>query len=384
MNDDFGVYVHVPWCRHVCPYCDFNVYAARTPPEREYVATLRAEITAHAREATWAPPRRARSVYLGGGTPSLLSPRAIDDVLGSVACAVGLTPGAEVTLEANPGTVTRAELAAMRAAGVNRLSLGAVSFDARHLRTLGRDHGGDEIARAVDSARGAGFTNVSLDLVFAVPGQTVGEWERDVEAAIALAPDHVSTYCLTYEEGTPFHGWRASGRLRPVADDDEAEMAERAARRLEAAGFGRYEISSWARPGFESRHNVGYWDGSDYLGVGPGAHSFSRLPAPGRRLVSERLPARWAAAVAAGGTAVASEERLAEPQARAEFCFTGLRRTVGVDLAEFRRRFGTTLSDAFPHVARLAADGLVESAGDRLRLTAYGTRFADAVGATFV
>src|SRR5207245_6459505 len=172
----------------------------------------------------------------------------------------------------------------------------------------------------------------------------------------------------------PFHAWRASGRLRPVDEDGEAAMAEAALVRLEAAGYARHEGSSVPRPGFASRHNTSYWDGSDYLGLGAGAHSFCAEPAPGRRWANERRPERWVAAVREGGTAVATEERLDAAQARAEFCFTGLRQTAGVDLDRFRRRFGIALDAAFPHVERLIADGLVEASGDRVRLTARGFR----------
>jgi len=380
MTEPFALYVHVPWCRHICPYCDFNVHAAATPPEDEYVAALVAEMEAH---APW-HGRGAKSVYVGGGTPSLFSPAAIARMLGAVARVFGIVDGAEITLEANPGTVDRETLAGYRAAGVNRLSLGAQSFDARHLRTLGRDHGPDDTRAAVEAARDAGFANVSLDLIFAVPGETAADWERDLAATIALAPEHASAYALTYEERTPFHAWRASGRLRPVDDDTEATMAEAAATILPAAGYARYEISSFARPGFAARHNASYWDGSDYLGVGAGAHSFGRRPAPGRRWMNERLPARYLAAVAASGTAVGTEEHLTEAQARAEFCFSGLRRTIGVDADAFRARFGVELATAFPHVAGLVADGLVETAGGRVRLTERGRRFADTVAATFV
>ena len=382
-TEPFALYVHVPWCRRVCPYCDFNVYAAAEPPEPAYVEAMAAELGAWAGRAP-CRGRRAKSVYLGGGTPSLLSPAAIATVLDAVAHTFGIAGSAEVTLEANPGTVTRERLAGYRAAGVNRLSLGAQSFHAGHLRTLGRDHGAADIRAAAVAARAAGFANLSLDLIFAVPGETLAEWEDDLGAALALAPEHVSAYALTYEAGTPFHAWRASGRLRPVDEDGEAAMAEAALVRLEAAGYGRYEVSSFARPGFAARHNTSYWDGSDYLGLGAGAHSFSAEPAPGRRWANERLPKRYAAAVRERGTAVASEERLTAAQARGEFCFTGLRQTAGVDLGRFRRRFGVALDAAFPHVERLVADGLVEASGGHMRLTARGFRHADTVSATFV
>ena len=383
MGEPFALYLHVPWCRHVCPYCDFNVYPAAHVRDADYAATVAGELAAWSAGPPWSG-RQAKSIYLGGGTPSLLSTAAVTEILTGAAGAFGLTVGAEVTLEVNPGTVSPASLAGYRAAGVNRLSLGAQSFHAAHLRTLGRDHRPDETRRAVEAARGAGFGNVSLDLIFGVPGQTLADCEADVAAVVALAPEHVSAYALTYEAGTPFHAWRQSGRLVPVDHDVEAAMAETVVAALGAAGFERYEISSFARPGFASRHNTSYWDGSDYLGLGPGAHSFAREPAPGRRWMNEREPARWAAAVKAGGTAVAHEERLGEPAARAEFCFTGLRRLAGIDAEEFRCRFGIALDAAFPHVARLVADGLVEACDGRVRLTARGLRFADTVSASFV
>lgn len=383
MSDDFALYVHVPWCRHVCPYCDFNVYASARPPEDDYTAGLVREIEAWATLPPFAG-RRAASVYFGGGTPSLFGPAAIGRVLEGVAAAFGLAADAEVTLEANPGTVTTGSLRAHRAAGVTRLSLGVQSFSPRLLRTLGRDHAPEESRAAVGAARAAGIENVSLDLIFAVPGETPAEWASDLEQAIALAPSQVSAYALTFEERTPFHAWRASGRLPAVHEDDEAAMAERTAARLPAAGYVRYEISSWARADRASAHNQRYWDGSHYLGVGAGAHSFDATPAAPRRWSNLRHPRAWAEAIAARGTAVGDEHRLEVAEARGDFVFTGLRRVVGVDGAAFATRFGLELADAFPHVAGLVYDRLVEWDGRRLRLTSRGLRFADTVAATFV
>lgn len=383
MAEPFSLYVHVPWCRHVCPYCDFNVYASGSPPALAYVDALVAELQAHAGRAPWAG-RRLASIYLGGGTPSLFSPDAVARFLDAAAGLVGVVPGAEVTLEANPGTLTVERCAAYRAAGVNRLSLGAQSFHAHHLRTLGRDHSARDTRAAVDAARAAGLDDLSLDLIFAVPGETRAEWEEDLVTAVALQPAHVSAYNLTYEVGTPFHAWRGRGRLIPVDEDTEAAMAETTLEMLEPAGWARYEISSFARPGHASRHNLAYWSGADYLGLGAGAHSFSAAPLPGRRWMNERQPERYMTAARTGGSAVASEERRSEGQARAEFCFCGLRQIAGVDTGAFRLRFGLDLSAAFPHVPALVADGLVEARGSRLRLTPRGLRFADAVSATFV
>ena len=379
----FALYAHVPWCRHVCPYCDFNVYATSSAPEAAYVDALVAELGAWSARPPWTGGR-LQSVYVGGGTPSLFSAAGVARLLAAAADRFDLDGGAEVTLEANPGTVERATLAGYAAAGVNRLSLGAQSFQPSLLRVLGRDHSPADIRGAVDAARAAGFRNVSLDLIFAVPGATLADWEADLRAALALAPEHVSAYGLTYEEGTPLHAWRTAGRVRAVDEDTEAAMTDATVEMLGAAGYARYEVSSWARPGFASRHNQAYWNGADYLGIGAGAHSFAADPPPGRRWANERRPEAYMDAVRTRGTAVASEERLSEAQARAEFCFTGLRQTAGIDVVEFRRRFGAALDAAFPHVGRLVAEGLAEITGERVRLTDRGMRFADTVSATFV
>jgi len=379
--DDFAVYVHIPWCRRICPYCDFPVRAARTPPEGEDLATLRQEIAAWAAAPPWRG-RQARTLYLGGGTPSLYTPATVAGIVAAVRDAFALAATAEVTLEANPGTVDLERLQGYRAAGVTRLSLGAQSLDPTVLRTLFRDHQPDDVLHAVTAARAAGFTNLSLDCIYGVPGQTLAMLEADLDAMLALGPEHVSAYALSYEAGTPFARWRASGRLRPVDEDTELAMAECVAARLEAAGLVRYEISSWARPGFASRHNGAYWDGSDYLGLGPAAHSFCAMPLPGQRWVNVRDPRTWRAAVARGGVAVETEERLTVETARADFVWTGLRRVRdGVDLAAFSRRFGLPLDEALPRIARLEREGLVERDGARLRLTARGVWLADAVAA---
>jgi oxygen-independent coproporphyrinogen-3 oxidase len=378
----FALYVHVPYCRHVCPYCDFNVVASASPPEASYVAALVAELGAWAADETWRG-RRLKSVYVGGGTPSLFSPAGVVAILEAAARHFGIEEAAEITLEANPGTVTRASLAGYRAAGINRLSLGAQSFHPLLLRTLGRDHEARDAHEAMAAARAAGFVNVSLDLIFAVPGATSALWDADLRSAIALAPEHVSAYALTYEAGTPFHAWRTSGRLSPVDDDTEAAMAETAGVVLAAAGYARYEISSWARPGFASRHNQSYWDGSDYLGLGAGAHSFAAGP-PARRWANARPPAAYRDAISGRGTAVDHEERLSPAQAESDALITGLRRLVGVDVCSFERRFGRPLEEAFPQLARMFEDGLLEHAGDHVRLTARGLTFADTVSAAFL
>ena len=381
MRGPFALYVHVPWCRHVCPYCDFNVYASASVPEVDDVRAYRRELMTWAAHPEWRT-RPVDTVYLGGGTPSLLSPASIAALLDAVR-EVGLRDDAEVTLEANPGTLDRARLEGYRAAGVNRLSLGAQSFQHGLLRTLGRDHTPGDTIAAVAEARRAGFTNLSIDLIFAVPGQSLTAWDDDLARALALAPEHVSAYALTWEEATPFHAWRARGRLTAVEDDLESAMADVANERLAAAGLERYEVSSWARAGCTSRHNTRYWDGTDYLAIGPGAHSFHAGP-PARRWWNVRLPHRWRDAVTQHGTAVDGEERLTDAQARSDFVITGLRRLAGVDVTEFERRFAITLRTAFPHLLHLEQDGLVELRTTTLRLTPRGLRYADTVGALLV
>ena len=383
MDEAFALYVHIPWCRHVCPYCDFNVYAQQRPPEADYTAALVRELGTWAARPSFAG-RHVASVYVGGGTPSLFSADVIGRIIAAADRTFGIVAAAEVTLEANPGTVTRDTLAAHRAAGVNRLSLGVQSFAPHLLAALGRDHTPDDTHAAMTAARAAGFENVSMDLIFAIPGSTLADWAHDLERTIALAPAHVSAYALTFEERTPYHAWRRTGRIRAVDEDDEAAMAELAGERLATAGYARYEISSWARPGRASAHNQRYWDGSPYLGLGAGAHSFAAEPSPARRWSNIRLPAAYMDAVTVGGVAVAEEHPLDVEQARADFVFTGLRRIVGVDATAFAARFGLPLADAFPHVPGLVRDGLLEWAGARLRLSPHGLRFADTVAATFV
>jgi len=383
MNEPFALYVHVPWCRRVCPYCDFNVYADRHPPEADYTGALVRELEAWAAASPFAG-RQVGTIYIGGGTPSLFSAGAIAQVVGAARRRFGLVDGAEVTLEANPGTVDVASLRTFRAAGVNRLSLGVQSFTPRLLERLGRDHGPDESEAAVAAARDAGIDNLSLDLIFAVPGSTLADWRHDLDRAIALAPAHVSAYALTFEENTPFHAWRRSGRLAAVDEDDDAAMAEHTAMRLQAAGYARYEISSWARPDRASAHNQAYWDGSHYLGIGAGAHSFDAGPTNARRWSNVRHPRAYMDAVASGAPAIAQVEPLDVERVRSDFVFTGLRRLAGVDGERFAARFGMTLAIAFPQVHGLVRNGLLEWSDDRLRLSPQGLRFADTVAAAFV
>jgi oxygen-independent coproporphyrinogen III oxidase len=391
----FALYLHIPYCQAKCPYCDFNSYAAARWPEAGYVDTLCRELDAYAAQATWAG-RVVRTIFFGGGTPSLFAPASIARVLDHVRRLWSVEADAETTLETNPGTVTAERLRGFRDAGITRLSIGVQSFAPQHLQTLGRIHDAADAVRAVAWAGDAGFDNVGVDLMFAVPQQTLAEWEADLAQACALGPAHISAYNLTYEEGTPFHLWRAQGRLRPQVDDTELAMFTRTQELLAAAGYEQYEISNYARPSRVCRHNLNYWRGGDYLGVGAGAHSYAALADAaatdepgaaarwGRRWSNELQPTRYRVLVGAQGHARVTEETLELRQACGEFMFLGLRCRDGIAAAAFHERFGVELAGMFPHVHALCADGLLEAHAGRWRLTPDGLRLADGVFATFL
>jgi len=382
VSDAFGLYVHVPWCRAKCPYCDFNVHVATPWPERRYVDALIAELRHYAARAPFAD-RRIATVYFGGGTPSLFAPESIARVLDAGRGACGIEADAEISLEANPESVTVETLRGYRAAGVNRLSFGVESFQPHVLKRLGRLQTAAETRLAVPAAREAGFANVSLDLMFAVPGQSRDDWAADLDIAASFEPDHVSAYNLTYEEGTPFFELRKSGKLAPLEDEDEAAMFEEARRRLAGRGYRAYEVSNFAKPGFESRHNLGYWRLRPYLGIGAGAHSHEPAGKAARRWSNERAPETYARRVLAGGAATASEETLGLEAAAGEFVFLHLRTAEGVDERAFEARFGAAIDELFPETPKMIADGLLDR-GERLALTARGLLVADSVFASFV
>jgi oxygen-independent coproporphyrinogen-3 oxidase len=366
--DDVGVYVHVPFCERICPYCDFPVVAARRPDEARYVDALLAELARRGR-----PGPRLASLYLGGGTPSLLSPASVARIVGAVRAVFG-DDDVEVTLEMNPSTTECERLPGFRAAGVNRLSVGIQSFDDGVLKRLGRAHRADAGRDALRAARAAGFENLSVDLMFGAPGQGLAELEEDLEEVVAFAPEHVSAYELTLEPGTPFA--RARERLRLPGEDVVVAMMERVAARLEAAGLARYEISSYARPGRESRHNRRYWERRPVLGLGMGAWSTG----PRARCANPRELAAYLAGEEG------REELLGEGTARSEAIFLALRTARGLDAQAFAQEFGRPPrafhADA---IDSLRGAGLLdEDVGGDLRLTPRGRLLADHVASHFV
>ena len=324
------LYVHVPFCARRCAYCDFSIAVRRATPVDEYLRALRTELAMLAAEQGGPGPAAwtLDTVYLGGGTPSQLG-TALPRVLEAIAEIATIAPGAEVTIEANPEDVTPETARAWRRAGVNRLSIGSQSFDPGVLAWMHRVHSADQIPRAVEIARHAGFDNISLDLIFALPRSLRRDWTRDLESALALDPQHVSLYGLTIEPKTPLSRWRDRGEVREAGDEAyEAEFLL-AHDTLAAAGYDHYEVSNFARPGLHSRHNSSYWSGSAYAGIGPSAHSFDGS----RRWWNVSPYAEWIERLTGNSSPTAEVEVLDEENLANEQVYLGLRTTNGVRVA---------------------------------------------------
>ena len=378
--DRAGIYIHVPFCRSRCSYCDFATGAFETALAETYVGALARELETFELEGA---PSVVETVYFGGGTPSLLTPAQVSRVLEAVRRKFDVDAEAEVTLEMNPGTVTPERLAALREAGVNRASFGAQTFDERELKRLGRTHTADDTRRTFEDLRAAGFDNVSFDLIAGLPRQTLRAWERNLEEALALRPEHLSLYLLEVHEGTPLAEQIRQGRYAPPDPDLAAEMYRRMVERTCGAGYEQYEISNFCLPGRESRHNLKYWTGAPFYGFGNSAHSFD-----GRRTrwANERDARAYVNLIGEKGAAVVMREELDERGAGAEALFLGLRLlSKGVDLAEHRARYRRDVrADYAADLARFDEAGLIELDGDVLRLTPAGALLSNEVFAAFV
>ncbi|KAA0894036.1 radical SAM family heme chaperone HemW [Oryzomonas rubra] len=376
------LYLHIPFCRRKCPYCAFVSQESTAADLDGYAHTLLVEmgLAAHAFRAE----RPLESVYFGGGTPSLLDPRQIGRIVERTGDLFGLDREAEITLEANPGTVGLERLAAFRSAGVNRLSLGVQSFHDPLLKALGRIHSAAEAREAFQAARTAGFTNIGIDLIHALPGQTLPMWRSELEQALALGPEHISVYGLTVEEGTPFALRYGADSPRLPDEDLAVAMFEEADDILTAAGYEHYEIANYALPGRRSAHNSGYWRRDGYLGLGCGAHTFLRQ-GYGVRFGNPADLDAYADAVAQGHLPHGEGQRLTRQDAMAEFMFLGLRMADGIGESGFRQAFGIGLDETFGvALAKLTALGLLEAAGDRVRLTRRGMLLSNQVFAHFL
>lgn len=380
----FSLYVHIPYCVSKCPYCDFNSHVVPKIPEEDYTRALLDEMASCAQREDW-QGRELKSVFFGGGTPSTFHPRSIGAIVERAASLFSSSDDIEITLEANPGTVDSAHFSGYRAGGVNRISIGAQSFRPDLLKLLGRVHSADETRQALGVVQRAGFENFNLDLIYAVPGQSLADLKADLDEALSFQSPHLSAYNLTIEEGTSFFHLYRSGGIRPLPEEEEIAMAELIEERLSRAGLERYEISNYARPGYHSRHNVNYWQGGDYLGIGAGAHSYKRLNgASGRRWQNEKNPGGYMEQIRKEGSAVVASEQSDLAKSAAEFMFLGLRMTRGVSAREFSRRFGKKPADFYPQIRDWLDGGLMEEENERLRLTPRGLLVANSIFVNFV
>lgn len=372
-----SLYVHLPWCLQKCPYCDFNSHeSGGPPPEARYLDALRADLEA-ALPLVWG--RRVVSVFLGGGTPSLFSPEAIERLLGDVRARLPLEPGCEITLEANPGTFERERFRAFRDSGVTRLSIGVQSFDDGKLKALGRVHDRRQAIAAVEEAR-ACFDTWNIDLMYALPGQGVAEVEADLAQALVFAPPHLSVYHLTLEPNTRF----AVAPPPDLPDEDRAaEMMDRIVARSLEAGLERYEVSAYARPGHRCVHNLNYWGFGDYLGIGAGAHGKLSFPDRILRQTRWREPAAYMAR-ALEGRAVSNEHAVAREQLPFEFMLNALRLKDGFELARFAERTGLPLAAIEPALRRAEEQGLLGRDALRAWPSARGFDFLSDLQALFL
>jgi oxygen-independent coproporphyrinogen-3 oxidase len=381
----YSLYLHIPFCRQRCAYCDFNTYAGVEPLLPAYVAALCEEIRLFSGMGL-----AAHTVYFGGGTPSLLQAEEVATILDAIQKSFALSPTAEISLEANPGSVTAHALKGLRAAGVNRLSLGVQSALPRELTLLGRQHTFAAVIQSMDFARQAGFDSINLDLIFGIPGQSLTAWQDSLHRSLDLAPEHLSLYALTIETGTPFDAWLQRGLLAAPDPDLAADQYEWACLDLAHIGYAQYEISNWARPGRECQHNLQYWRGQPYLGLGAGAHGYAAdqrtanvlHPADYIRRMQD-LPALAFPQTPATDTLL----KIDRPTEMAETMIMGLRLTQeGITRAAFRQRFGQEITSVYgPQISRLTELGLLEWAeGDILRLTPRGRLLGNQVFLEFI
>lgn len=367
-----ALYVHVPFCLGKCTYCDFYSVVKTADGVKTYLDALGRELQLTTGEC----PGPMRTVYVGGGTPTALSAAELEGLLSLLHEGVGFAEVTEFTVEANPGTLSGEKLDVLRTHGVNRLSIGAQSFNDRLLGVLGRRHSASDVRRALEASHGAGLSNLNLDLIFGIPTQTVDDWRRDLDALLACDVPHVSTYALTYEEGTPLALSAAAGEVVRVREDDDLRMYETTVDTLVGAGYVHYEISNFAHPGFACAHNEAYWANASYVGLGPSAVSY--IDGERRRNVASIDD--YARMLAAGNSPANFREHLTGEKRARETAIMNLRRTRGIDFGTFRRHTGFDATTFFVREFQaLSADGLVEVGEGGARLTRRGLMVADSV-----
>ena len=373
-SPSLGIYVHWPYCQSKCPYCDFNAYASAEFDDRAWLNAYLRQLDGYFEETS---DRTCASVYFGGGTPSLMAPQTVGGILDRVDSAWGFEDGHEVTLEANPSSSDAESFNSFRAAGVNRISIGVQSLRDDELRRLGRLHTAAEARSAFDVASAA-FERTSIDLIYGRQHQSLDDWTRELEEAMGWGSEHLSLYQLTIEPGTPFGSRQKAGRLPGLPDDDlAADMFDATREICERSGYAQYEISNFAKPGSESRHNLLYWRYSDFLGIGPGAHG--RFSAHGRRIATEThlSPEAWLDAVDERGTGESSRTLISDSEQAKEYLLMSLRLAEGVDTRRYALLNGAELDKET--IERLAAEGLVEISEGFLRSTARGRLLLNAI-----
>ncbi|MBT6345585.1 MAG: radical SAM family heme chaperone HemW [Nitrospina sp.] len=371
--NSLGLYLHIPYCLHKCGYCDFNSHPENQAEAEVYISALLAEIDHYAVKLK---EKRVPTVFFGGGTPTILPPDHLDKILGRVKNRFDLTQNCEISIEANPATVECETLEQIRLSGFNRISIGVQSFDAEELKLLERVHNQEEIHTTVDRARQAGFNNLSLDLMFSLPGQSPEKWKSHLQQAVNKKPDHLSAYGLTIEPATSFFKLQERGLLQLPHEDIQLEMLETTIGFLQSAGYEHYEISNYAKPGYECQHNLNYWNNGEYLGLGAGASSYLN----GERFKNINLPSRYIREVQVGGTAVESTERLEPLHAMGETIMLGLRQLKGISIENFENRFQVSFNTVYGKVlAPLLEERLITLNQNRMALSRKGLFIADSV-----
>lgn len=371
-----SIYVHIPFCAKRCAYCDFNTYAWRGAIVRDTLEAIRLSI-----ESTEEPNIDVPTIFFGGGTPSFPDPELVVRILDAIRGRFRVLPDAEISIEVNPGTVDRARYSLLKQAGFNRLSMGVQAFDDGLLRSLGRIHTANEALRSYETARQAGFENINIDLMFAMPNQTLCQWQKTLRVGISIQPEHISCYALTVEPGTPFFKMHQLGQLNLPDEETDLRMYQYTIRALTRAGYEHYEISNFAKPGYRCQHNMVYWRNEEYLGFGPGAVSFRH----GVRWKAISNPRRYVQAVRRSASLVEEEERLDADASLGETLMLMLRLRDGVDVQAVEQRYGVNLIQRYAYqIDKLRRLYLLEVTSERWRITAKGLPVANTVCAEFL